>query len=249
MKENKNTRLKSSLLGQNDLVYSFGIMSPENPMGKKQTSTYNRKARESIEEKIKKLKYDYIRIDGKYIIEEKSYFIININYEDMEYLNHYFNQESFIWARKYWDDTVDYSPYINFYYYEKASKDSDYILGDMEDHIKNQKDAEDFFSSLKNYKFKVPFSIFENLIPEANRLLFEKYGHLEKSILIEGILNNLLDSSLTSKKKWHDRCLLFESLEKKIERFKRIQEAVNMDNSLSKSLSKEFFEYKEKGFF
>lgn len=222
-------------------------MTPENPMGKKSSPEYNASARKDFENDLKKLRYEYIPILGSYGNVEKVYFIANVNIKDMDYLGHLYDQESFIYAEKDW--TKDYEKsFMNFSYYEKGKQDSPYKERDTQNHITLDSEAKDFFTSLKSYKFNIPFSIFEKYIPEANSVLNEKYGFLDKKVLLEGILNNIYDSSLTIKSRWKNRCFLYESLENKILRCKKLKEASIKNPDKARYLPDEVIEMETKGY-
>ncbi len=245
MKENKNTRFKSALIGKNSLVNSFGIITPENPMGKKSDAHSNRTFRNNFEIDLKKLRYDFIPIVGSYGSIEKSYFIININKEDLMYLADKYDQKAYIFAIKHWKkDYLD--SYMNFYYFEKEDK-SNYVLKDEQDHIKTDNEAEDFFTSLKSYKFNIPFPIFEQYMNDAFNLVENKYYHVDKGVLIEGIISNVFNTDLTIKERWNRRCFLYESLEDKIIRCKKLKESAVTNPELNKHLPKEVYELEKKG--
>ena len=242
--EKKNTRLKSALVGQNELINSFGIMTPENPMGVKSSKEDNAQVRSEFEADLKKLRYDYIPIIGSYGNIEKSYFIININIDDLDYLGHAYNQESFIYAEKNWSKDYEKSA-MTFSYYQKGKKDSPYKELDVHDKITTDSEAKDFFTSLKSYKFNIPFSIFEKYIPEASSLLREKYSHIPIEQLLSGIIKNIKEKNTTVKHRWTARSLLFESQESKINRYERLLEASKNNPSKAKYLPDEVLEYEK----
>jgi len=246
VKENKNTRFKSALVGHNSLVNSFGIITPENPLGKKADLQTNAKLRSDFEADLKKLRYDFILIAGSYGSIEKSFFVINVNLNDLEYLSNKYNQKAFIYAIKKWEK--DYTDsYMNFYYFEKEDSKFKYILKDEQDHIKRDNDAEDFFTALKSYKFNIPFPIFEMYIKEAETLIEDTYDHVNKGVLIEGIIFNIFSKELTIKERWARRCFLYESLEDKILRCKKLKETSNRYPELKKYLPVEVKEMEDRG--
>ena len=246
-KENTATRLKSALVGQNDLVQSFGIMTPENPMGIKSSDADNSKARNEFETKLEKMKYDYIPILGKYGNVEKSYFIININVDDLETLGYEYNQESFIYAEKEWsEDFTSSSMYFSYFQKGKGKKDKYDILSDA-DGISNTQEANDFFTSLKSYKFNIPFPIFESLLKDAQELLETRYSHINKENLVEGILENIYKVRYTLKHRLQARSFLYESEDAKIERYKRLYESASKREWAKSRLPQEVLDYKEKG--
>lgn len=178
LKENKNTRLKSALLGQNSGIFSFAIGTAENPMGNKLSKAENLDLRKRFEKVLKDGGFLYTPIIGKYGNVEKSYIIYNIDLNFSKQLfGKYFNQESFVWARK---DTKG----MRFEYWQKT-ENSDYKLIDTQFHISNEKEANDFFSRLKDYKFRISFefeediddSFLDNMIKlnEEDKVFIEQY--------------------------------------------------------------------------
>lgn len=225
MVENKNTRFKSALLGVDDMVYSFAIGTPENPMGKKLTKEENARRRTEFEDYLKKNKYKYFMIKEKYGNVENSYMILNVNETDMKEIFGYenFDQESFIYAEKVWIDSKNDTG-MQYIYFEKNKGDSPFVAKDISETIQNQSEAEDFFSSLKNYKFSIDFDIFKETLQKANQYLYDNYKwKLEEFIndTIEYVYEKLED---TSKSRYSARCFLYETKEKYDQRQKRLSE-------------------------
>lgn len=157
LKENTNTKLKAVLLGQNNGIFSFAIGTVENPMGKKYTSAQNLELRTKFKKLLKDGGFLYTPLIGKYGNKENSYIIYNISLAFSKIIfGEYFNQESFIWAKKE-------KPGSMLFEYWKKDNNSNYKLIDKQNKIINEKDADDFFSRLKDYKFKIPFILGEDL--------------------------------------------------------------------------------------
>lgn len=154
--ENTNTRLKSALLGQNSGIFSFAIGTAENPMGKPLSKADNLVLRKKFETLLKDGGFKYTPIIGKYGNLEKSYIIYNIDLSFAKKIfGEYFNQESFVWAKKVSAGVME------FEYWQK-DENSKYELINKQNHITTEKDADDFFSRLKSYKFKIPFEFEES---------------------------------------------------------------------------------------
>jgi hypothetical protein len=245
MKETKTSTLKKILYGANSRVHTFGILTSENPMGKKTSPSYNAKSREELEQYLKKLRYDYIPVQGSYGSLEKSYFIINPNLEDLANIGNKFKQQSFIYGKSTWSSDFE-NRYTNYYYFEKESSKGNYKKRDETTKVTSDKQAKDFFTRIKSFKFNINFPIFEELIKQAERLIVEKYNHISDDILIEGIVSNL-SKKYTTQERWRRRCFLYESLEDKIARCKKLKESSLLNGEDSKYLPEEVFELERKG--
>jgi len=153
--ENTMTRLKTILLGKDPKIKQFVIGTPENPMGQKLSSKENKVRCDEFESEMNELHIPFIKIVGLYNNKENSYILPNLDEEIAKELFGYegYDQESFIVG-----ETNDGA--VDFYYWQKNEGDSPYKLLDAERGITMMNDAENFFSSKKNWKFKIDFSIF-----------------------------------------------------------------------------------------
>ena len=153
--ENTMTRLKTILLGKDPRIKQFVIGTPENPMGQRLGSKENKIRCDEFESEMNELHIPFIKIVGSYGNKENSYILPNLDTDIAEEIFGYngYDQESFIVGESNADS-------VDFYYWQKNEGDSPYKLLDAERGITMMNDAEDFFSSKKNWKFKIDFSIF-----------------------------------------------------------------------------------------
>lgn len=165
----KSTKFKKTLFGMKGNVFTFAIATSENPMAQKVSDAENAELRKELEEWLKANKISFYPLKGKYINEENSYLIPNINLRQCMYLfgKEKFNQESFIFAK-----VDDYSN-IHYFYYQQ-NEDGEFELLDESDESKNQEEANDFYSKYFDYKFNIPFSIFEKSLRDYSEALDEK---------------------------------------------------------------------------
>jgi hypothetical protein len=203
--ENPNTRVKSAMIGINPDVYSIGIITSDNPMSIHLSQKDNLKRREKFKQYLKDGRFEYIQLSyGMYGNKEKPFLIFNVTIEDLIKSGVLFEQESFIYGEKKTEGMV-------FYYYSQTG-DGNFNLKDKSEKITSTSEADDFFTRQKDWKFNIPFSIFEGMeqlylvdramlkemIPKINdinkQLVFEssaKTGHwrYSKRGEIRGIIN------------------------------------------------------------
>lgn len=171
LKENPLSRLKKSMNGIAEGIYSFGIMTAQNPMGEKISNEENNKRQKRFKDYLRNGIYQYIFVKGKYGNLEDPIVILNINIDELLYLGDKFEQESVIFARNYFD-------YVEFQYWQQKGK-GDFELLDTSDYYVNLEDPEDFYTYKKTWKFNIPFSIFE----EMNKSYASKYRDLKEDTL------------------------------------------------------------------
>lgn len=190
-------KVRGVLSGENDLVFTWGIISAENPLGVEYPSSVNAGRDRSMREWLAQHNLEYIKVKGKYGNPENSLFVINPTLRDLEKLAYTFCQESFIYAVNSRDDGT--FSFDAGYYEINMDEDSkarikDKLLDDPEyqftrpysykktitkTRIIDQKGADDLFTSIqthgRNFKFQIPF--FEATIRKA-------YEHV--SMCVEG---------------------------------------------------------------
>ena len=159
--ENPVTILKYLIHGIYPGVYSFIIMTSENPMGIKLSRDENKKRLKKFKELLKNGRYKYIRVRGKYGNMERPLIIFNVNIDDAKNLGQLYNQESFIYAVKKREESKIKK--IDFYYYEKP-EEGEYKLRDEIDYYVDKRNADDFYTRMKSWKFNIPFKIFEAIV-------------------------------------------------------------------------------------
>ena len=173
---------------------TFGICTPENPMGNEVSERENEKRRASFKKRLKDGHYVYCPIRGKYGNEERSYFICNITLPALKKLNEEYEQESFIYSF-----VGDDGRLVHQYWERKG--DGPYEMKVEKDRVVNQSDADDFFSKIGGYKFQIPF--FEEVLEEAGRELKAAYGNYDEERLEES-----LDESRSGMSAWCNRGML-----------------------------------------
>lgn len=186
-RESTGSQLKRAL-GQDHrgLIKTWAIITGENPMAMDVPAQLNRRRQQSFEQSLSRMSLQFIKIEGMYGNKERPFMIFNLRLVDAKYLASLYEQESFIFGER------DADGFVSMYYYEvwnieKARADIgtrfpdkgwnkdylsyrldrcprwDYVERDSERSVRNQMDAEDFFSRHKNFKFSIPFSIFERM--------------------------------------------------------------------------------------
>ena len=194
------SKLKKTLYGNKNNIFTFCIGTPENPMAQRQTDEENERLRKEFETDLKRLRLHFYRIEGKYGNEENSYVVANVNLDYCKYLfgSKKYNQESFIFGVI---DPVEKK--ASFYYYEQT--DGVFTLRDSETKIKDETSAEDFFSKYRNFKFSIPFSIFTEALEEISESLDQDYGwdsHYRETLEYVSLVENK-----TLKHIWEYSCL------------------------------------------
>lgn len=230
-------KLKDSVYGKDSLVKTWGIMSAENPMGKRNTANVNRDLRGQLIRAIKNLGLDSIPVKGKYGSDENSRFIINPTLKEMMDLSRRFNQESFIFATCK-DGSCDAG------YYEKGEgKNDPYILSISKNRICDMSDADDFFTSIKShskraFKFQIPFfeCANESIVYAIENYIMERYGYQGYDVLCEKI-NETFDPEISVRHRCVLRTEIYETKEEKVERYER--NISSLKNILDKDTSAE----------
>ena len=178
----KSVKFKKTLFGVKDNVFTFAIGTPENPMAQKKTDRENAEARKEFEDWLTAHKLSYYKATGKYGNEEISYLVPNINLEQCKYIfgKEKFNQESFIFGK------IDDDKKIHYFYYEQSGNGIFNLVDEYDEanatergkgnvyHSLNQNDAEDFYTKYIDYKFSIPFSIFEKHLRDYSEYLDER---------------------------------------------------------------------------
>lgn len=178
-------KVKAALSGKNDLIKTWGIITAENPLGLNFPEDINAIRDKSLRTKLAQNNMEYIKVKGQYGNPENSLFIINPSLADLEKIASDFCQESFIFAT----NTKDGDFSFDAGYYETNIPDSKkeiikkklqedpefkpeplkYTKSITKKNIIDQKDADDFFTSIdthgRKFKFQIPF--FESTIRRA----------------------------------------------------------------------------------
>lgn len=124
-----------------------------------------------------------------------------------------YNQESFIYGELHNNE-------VSFYYYDKAYDDDNHTLSDKCDSVTNQTDADDFFTSLGDYRFNISFPIFEE-ISQGNLFIESNYGYKPHFVVeLDEIIYDKVHTLNSLRKK---RAFLYETKTDRDSRVKRIK--------------------------
>ena len=243
-KANTAEKLLPVLAQRNELLLSFGILPLKLSQKDKDLS---QKLKEDCEKRLNKLRYDYFYIKDPAKGLVSLFFILNINYSDLEYLADCFNQNSIIYAEKEWDKTMsDASFFLAFLKKERRKKEY-FELQTILDRVSLLDQSDLFFNNQNLAHFQISSSIIADHAQKAQNLLEIKYAHVEKDTFFQGILENIYTLNYTVKHRWTRRCFLYESEKNKLERLQRIWDRVKDDSEHQKHLPDEVYEYLQKG--
>lgn len=189
----RRQKATKKFLGANNMVKTFGIITGENPMGMKYGGQENEKRNGMLTSFLKSKQYLFYQVKGKYGNIEHPLMVYNVSLEDMKTIGHTFDQESFIYAEI---DNEQGQPHVTFSYYKKDFSETEKINGgkkikpsDREYHFIEKKDnyvqldadAEDYFTAIgRNFKFSIPFDIFNEAIDNYNNFVNERCDRYEK---------------------------------------------------------------------
>lgn len=194
LEENSNRyrRVKRALFGDpTGKIKTFAIISPENPLGMKDTpdeewkekfrnwsndpKKYNKEALASLKKELladwikdtgdDAMKYggfNYVQIKGKYGDNEKTLIIFNIPLIDAKIIARDYGQESFFWGKV--SDTEDTPSTIG--YYKSTNYCKTYELVEVTNTIYDAEEAEDFFSKY-GFKYRIGMREFGDEVPEV----------------------------------------------------------------------------------
>lgn len=194
LKENSRAKKMKRALGSGNTshIRTVGIVSPENPMGKKLSNEENQKRYEQLKGELKVGKYPYLKVNGKYGSKERSFIIYNTSREVIEDIAMRYDQESYIFGEV--SGTTEKT--LNSGYYEKP-EGGKYTLQHERETVIDATNAPDFFTQIcKDFKFRIPF--FESVMPEV---------FTEED---ERLLNESLDDDFTGHHQWVCRAKLYD---------------------------------------
>lgn len=151
-------RVVKALKGSREQINSVGIMTAQNPSGKKQSEEFNQKQNEKLIAYLRYMNLGHYRIGGKFAgTVEESFVINNVSKETMIKLGKHFGQESIIWGERIGPDE------FLFYYIDSESGESptepvSMVLTHPDPAVTSRKDM---YSTVgkgkKKKKFVIPF--------------------------------------------------------------------------------------------
>lgn len=200
----------SSFLGVNNKVKTFGIITAENPMGMKLTRRENQERNNALNSYLAERQFLYCRVKGKYGDNiEHPCMVYNVSVEDLKYIGKVFGQESFIYAEIVYEQG---QPRVIFSFYEKDSSESEYRFIENKDvYVPIDKEAKDVFTAIgRNFKFNIPFDIFNEAINKFNDLINERCKRYEQyRLMCDKLINESIQSKRTSRSRRLRRAQLY----------------------------------------
>ena len=148
----------------------FGILTAENPRGEASDESSNANRMTDLRNTLDSANLDYVKLDGKYCPEETSYFVLNMNKQDLIDLGKKYGQAAVIGGEKLIRSYREGQPsvYFRLTYYQTEPDGSEdpayapqeyYAIDDREVIVAGPKaDAKtDYFSAIGGKKFVIPF--------------------------------------------------------------------------------------------
>ena len=171
--------VKDVLYGIHKYAKTFGIMIAENPMGEKIASSKNKEHNKEFHSLLSRGRYQFVKIKGSYGNMENPALIINIPLKELKYYGDQYVQESVIFGK-----INDYRD-VSFKYWDRNNATSPLKKKDSINHIDVLKDPKDFYSAIKNWKFNIPFPVFEQALIYWYQNKIEHLSENSKQELIE----------------------------------------------------------------
>ena len=193
--ENPNTILKSALVGKNPDVESFAILTSENPLGQQYSRRDNKARLTALKNQLKSGGHPYKNIVGQYGNKENSFVIFNVSRKLAENYARTYEQDSFVFGIKTKDGMV-------YEFWKTLDGAKSYKLIDKQNTLKNDSDADEFFSRLHDYKFQIPFDLDEAMEEELSETLSRVQSPEDKQWIKEYVNGNRVGMSSYYHYKW-----------------------------------------------
>ena len=211
--ELKEMSFKSDLIGLTTSIETIAIVTASNPKGIALSKLENNKRNAELESLLKAGKYVYRKVIGQYNTIEHSYVISNIALSEIKNIAAKYEQESFIFGivdNKLKKDKSNRKCIMEFGYWQadvnkKIDADSYTKLDDVDRVVYTDK-AVDFFTRHKNFKFNLPFSIFESIDNE--------YKSFNISSDVMEAIKNDLHKDMSGKHLWMNRAKNYKQSKK-----------------------------------
>lgn len=200
-------RIKSGFNG----VKTFGVLTSENPDSMKISNRDNKKNLKALSNYLKSANYIFVKQKGYFAGNvENSYFIFNIGLDTLKYYAGLFEQTSFIYGEMKNEEVISY-------YYEKSEIDKSYSKR-LNPYIEKDKvvsyvdaaDSLDYSIIGKDFKYRLPFSIFESVSDKIYDNLNENMDVQEMNKIIDLSINGVGQTPYNYRKKMYSD-MLYES--------------------------------------
>lgn len=210
----RRQKAQRTILGLNDRVSTFAIITPENNMHDMDLLARGEITKEDVIERNRERKKNFISlmkgenvlyfpIKGVYGEKENSFILYNISQKYAEYIGHRFDQESFIFAERKAKDSDVSKIEFSFYSKQISEKDEElarkhpsllqYRLIDTTTDVQTTNLDDDMTVVGKNFSFRIPFGLFSGNVDAINKMVEERvekspaYGELFESKLNKSI--------------------------------------------------------------
>lgn len=192
-------------------VKTFGVLTSENPDSMKISNRDNKKNLKVLSNYLKSANYIFVKQKGYFAGNvENSYFIFNIGLETLKYYAGLFEQTSFIYGELKNEEVISY-------YYEKKEIDKSfskrfnpYIEKDKVVSFVDATDSLDYSIIGKDFKYRLPFSIFESVSENIYNKFNESMSIQEMNSIIDLTINGVGETPHNYRKKIYSD-MLFES--------------------------------------
>lgn len=161
---------------------TIAVFTAENP-DSTPTPKINKKVNRALSQELKNARYVVIPARGKFDNLEHSFAVLNISLEAaMAYCGKY-QQTSFVFSvnnngeliSEYWEKADPTQPY--------DESENPYVKKDSEPSLLRMDDADNYYTQIGGFKFSIPFSIFECVKNNVNRLIVE--GKAKNKSIVE----------------------------------------------------------------
>lgn len=151
------SRLMQIMTAQVPTVYTFGIISVDNPQGQIASSEANNAARKKFQALLRQDQYGWVQATGHYGGSERSYFVMNARKDDVVRWGLRFDQEAVIFGQVNHTEKK-----VVFEYIEGRATVATCSV------VHNPKDALDYKTTYKGRDFYIPFFDDEAQVTDAN---------------------------------------------------------------------------------
>ena len=211
----RRQKAQRALLGLNDRVSTFAIITPENNMHdmdllakgeltKEDVINRNRECKKDFVSLMKGENVLYFPVKGVYGEKENSFILYNISQKYAEYLGHRFDQESFIFAERKANDSDENKIEFSFYSKQISEKDEElarkhpsllqYRLIDTTTDVQTTNLNDDMTIVGKNFSFRIPFGIFSGNVDAINKMVEERVEKSPAYVVHNGTAKGLISA-------------------------------------------------------
>ena len=226
--KSKISRLYALLTGYDyEHIYSMGIITAENPMGKPLSSEKNKRRMKELKSYLSRANFVFLQAKGKYGVWENSLIIQNVTKKFLRDIADKFEQEAFIYGELYENSN---QKGMKFEYWEqrkieKIIKDADLgkvvktipsgifeLVSTRFTYVKHDAliNVDNYFTEFKGIRFLIPFfddSYDENNINEERTFSLKHtiVAYIDKKELLDRIKEIRDNKNKTEKWLWEKR--------------------------------------------